>query len=577
MLFYLLIGLLDLGLVLDFLKDQTVSIIILLVFGIIQLIFFCSTNKKLSACVRLFPKKDLYRKEEINDSVLIGQIDPKGEFEEIRVQTNMYLKNNPSSLEIDELKGIANRYSDTKYEEATSQVSLPMYLGLMGTYAGVAYGLVMLFFGQNTDATTGEFVTNDALFQFIGGVVVAMVTSLFGLILTTLNSRTAAKKGEAMDKRKEGYFLFLQTKIYPSSPSTIANTLNNSVNRLRTTVDSLTENLTRAFSGITSEFGENLKKNLEKIDQTVLTLKESTETMKASMDKHEEITKKLLSPEYLAALQKIDETLSLCGDNAVKAENTNRSLGQTLELQERSAEQMASLSEIQTGFIDTQRIINEETQRSQQSFLTNLAGVNDMFARIEAILRRFSTFEESVNKFAEAEIGRNTGALEQIDEQIRQIKKVRESIKEYLEENEAGLTQHLAANRDAIQRAADKFRDEWGRIFYQMDPEHLVRPEQFYQKIEQLETTMNEMLRVLPELTSHQDIISGIEESTAKLTSGQRLQQQVLSTLLAASQKSPKPANGNSESDGKNGSGGSKRNSRSGLFNRIFRKRKTKE
>lgn len=548
-----------------FLKDQMISIIFLLVIGVIQVSYFFSNRAKLKSCEKLFPTKDCYHKEEVNDIPQIAYIEPGGEFESIREQTNSFLKNNPSAMDIAEIKDIANRYADTKFAEASSHISLPMYLGLMGTYAGVALGLVMLFLGQtpssedinaaaelSDEATNvGEFIKNSALFQFIGGVIVAMLTSLIGLIATTWNSNTAAKAEETMEKRKEGYFSFLQTQIFPSTPSTLASTLNNSVNRLRSTVNSLTENLTKAFSGITAEFGKNLHDNLKKIDETVGALNNSTQVFKSAMDKHEQVVAQMLSPEYIAALDRIQQTVELCGGIADKVEQTNEGLATTIQRQETAAANLVSLASTQTSFVDTQKAINQETERAEQEFVQNLGRVQEMFGRIEAILNRFTSFEENVNTFAQAEIGRNTGALEQIDDQIRQIRKVRERIREYLQENEAGLVQHLDANRDAIKRAADKFKDDWGRIFYEMDPEHLLRPEQFYERLIILENKLNDVLVLLPQVTNKDELIqqiaqintgvtaipTSVREGANQISSGQRQSHEDIVALKSALEK----------------------------------------
>ena len=183
--------------------------------------------------------------------------------------------------------------------------------------------------------------------------------------------------------------------------------------------------------------------------------------------------------------------------------------------------------------------------------MQNLGRVQEMFGRIEAILNRFTSFEENVNTFAQAEIGRNTGALEQIDDQIRQIRKVRERIREYLQENEAGLVQHLDANRDAIKRAADKFKDDWGRIFYEMDPEHLLRPEQFYERLIILENKLNDVLVLLPQVTNKDELIqhiaqinsgvtaipTSVREGANQISSGQRQNHEDIVALKSALEK----------------------------------------
>lgn len=174
----------------SFIEQQSVSLIAFVFFLVLQIYYFVTTRRSVSACRKIFPGKQAY-KVSINDErrPLIDEIAKADDFNAIREQTNAYLRENKEAVDLAELKDIADRYSDAKYGEATSHISIPMYLGLMGTYVGVAIGLVMLLIVTPKeaqvaigkiiaaqDAQSQQIIGQEALFKFIGGVVVAMMT-----------------------------------------------------------------------------------------------------------------------------------------------------------------------------------------------------------------------------------------------------------------------------------------------------------------------------------------------------------------------------------------------------------------
>lgn len=518
----------------SFFAQQYISLIAFALFFILQIYYFATTRKSVNACRKIFPARGTYSVSIRDGRPSIDSVGGAKDFEVIRNQTNAYLSENKAAVDLAELKDIADRYSDTKYGEATSHLSIPMYLGLMGTYVGVAIGLVMLLLVKKGEDQPEQIINQAALFKFIGGVVVAMMTSFCGLILTTVNNRRAAGVEEELCKTRDGYFQFLQTKVLPSAPSTIAQTFQNSVAGLQTTVERLSTDLTDTFSGITRDFGQNLRENLGQIETTVAALKESATTFRDSMEVQRTIVSNMMSENFITALKKIDKTVDKCAEIGDEVEKTNVRLVETVSLQNKVADTQRSIATTQISIdnmlmqlhkeIDAYQAnlksrMETESAESRERFRQDLEHTGRLFKDVEEVLNRFKTFEEHVNKFAEAEVGQNTGVLERIDAQIRRIESVRTDVDTYLDTNSEDLHTYLTANQELIKKEVDKFKKDWGEFFFQMNPENMVKPENFLEKLSALEeklSTLEEKLgtisTLIPPQSNHSEMLRQLKE-----------------------------------------------------------------
>ena len=532
-----------------FFNQQIWSILVFVVCLIIQLFLYLKTRQAIRRCRTLFPKRGACTTQESETgTITVGVLSSEErspEFKEIINETNDYLEKNQNNISLEALKDIATRISDNAFALSTSKISFPMYYGLMGTYAGVALGLFEFY--SSTGGGTGMFDIS-TLYPFLGGVVVAMLTSLFGLAFTTNNNRNASAAEDVLEDGRDAYFSFLQKEVVPKTPSTIAQTLKSSVSELQETVKTLSTSLATAFEGITVAFGNSLREDLGSIQETVAELKASTQALEGSMrDQHQMITN-MLRPEFATALDKISTTVRTCSTVETSINNANDKLQQTLELQRQSADVQAALATTQQSFADSQTAVNnaiqtlkediESFQRdlkerleaektsAQNEFLSNLQNTRQMFADITSVLDRFKTFEKNANKFAEAEVGVNSGLLEKVDSQIRRIESVRTKIDEYIDNSSDIVETNLTENQIAIKEACDKFKRGWGDMFYQMSPENLVKPADFLSLLERMEYVIRSITTLIPPQTNHTEVISelaalkqGLSEANTSLSS----------------------------------------------------------
>ena len=151
---------------------------------------------------------------------IIAAENPSGGFSEIIEDTNEYLRNNKgAAADFNILKDIAERQSEGLEDEIQSTVTTPLYIGLLGTFLGVILGLSGIILGGG--------VTNESIPTFITGVVVAMVGSFCGLLLTLWGDNLFKNARFTRDRHKNAYYTFLQARLLPKLHSDMATSLSN--------------------------------------------------------------------------------------------------------------------------------------------------------------------------------------------------------------------------------------------------------------------------------------------------------------------------------------------------------------
>lgn len=132
---------------------------------------------------------------------------------------NYLLKNRNSSADFHLIKDIVDRNSDAAEEEIDTQIPVPLYCGLAGTMLGVIIGVGALWLSGGLSALMNatEAANNGAggIEALIGGVALAMISSLCGVVLTTwcsLQTKDAKKENE---ERKHNFLSWIQAELLP--------------------------------------------------------------------------------------------------------------------------------------------------------------------------------------------------------------------------------------------------------------------------------------------------------------------------------------------------------------------------
>jgi archaellum component FlaC len=174
---------------------------------------------------------------------------------------NRYLEKNKNAADFGIIRSIVDSSMSVHEEDISSSVSLPLYIGLMGTFAGVSMGLISI-------AINGS-ISEQSIDSFIHGVIIAMAASFVGLLLTVINNAHQYKRARSLiEKRKNDFFNFLRIHLLPyigNDLSDVVNTFKNNINRFNT------------------NFGKNLNLFDAKLSDNVRTLSEAVATVAGSI------------------------------------------------------------------------------------------------------------------------------------------------------------------------------------------------------------------------------------------------------------------------------------------------------
>jgi ABC-type transporter Mla subunit MlaD len=173
--------------------------------------------------------------------------------ETIANSINDYLQNNKTVSDFHLMKDIVDRRCDAKEEEISTQIPVPLYMGLVGTMAGILIGVGLLAFSGGLDALL-ENVNNGAqgIKELLGSVALAMISSILGIILTTLASNKFKNAKLIVERNKHEFLSWIQKELLPTLSDNV-------VGAIREMAGNLTA-FNKEFSNNTSNLGKALTK-----------------------------------------------------------------------------------------------------------------------------------------------------------------------------------------------------------------------------------------------------------------------------------------------------------------------------
>lgn len=168
---------------------------------------------------------------------------------------NSYLLRNKGAVsDFNLIKDIVERNCDAVDEEINQQLSVPIYLGLMGTVLGIILGLWSINFDpQNFMASVTDLIES---------VKWAMGCSFMGLLLTTILSAWFYRGAKAeLEEQKNELYTFIQIELLPQ--------LSQDVNSTILTMQSHLEKFNEGFSENVNSFDGIMNRILEVFDSQV--------------------------------------------------------------------------------------------------------------------------------------------------------------------------------------------------------------------------------------------------------------------------------------------------------------------
>lgn len=312
-------------------------------------------------------------KKYINCSLAIDDMSESTSLPKLIEELNKYILQNVGTTDFAVIQNKTERFTETIYENSTSNLSMPTYIGLMGTFSGVFLGLVI--FSYNILG-----LDDDGKIQgLIHGVIVSMLTSLAGLIFTTSSNHEAAAAKKIMDERKNLFYDFIQNELMPSLGTSVVESLaklKDTINNFVPAFDTVIERFHDTFDDCTKAFGDEFRKNV-----TVVT--DAVDIMGKNIGELNTVSTNLKS---------------------LLVELRTGEMSKTLDKFINSVHSLDGLEENIIYLEQQKEFLNSSTQElmdAQEAYLLSLELPQEIANKLKSILDRFVKFEENINKFGE--------------------------------------------------------------------------------------------------------------------------------------------------------------------------------
>ena len=249
-------------------------IIGVIIFGIFiwQVLIFGDTKDKLNVFETIFPE-DCDNEIHLNYRSQLTTEETNYVLSVILDSINNYLKKNKGAVsDFHLIKDIVERNCDAKEEEIDTQIPVPLYLGLVGTMTGILIGVGFLVFSGGLDALLGNGVGNGTegygIETLLGGVAVAMIASICGILLTIFGSSQAKNAKAKVETNKNAFLSWIHANLLPklaNSTTATLEKLTQNLSEFNTTFAENTHKFQTALSSVTDTY-KNLSSTLQEIN-----------------------------------------------------------------------------------------------------------------------------------------------------------------------------------------------------------------------------------------------------------------------------------------------------------------------
>lgn len=430
------------------------SIVVACIFFKKQKKYYDENMSKLEKARDFFLANPTYSVVTVGNDKAIEEKNINGELLGLIKELNKYMSRNKGTTDFSIIQNKTERFAKTLYENASSNLAFPTYMGLMGTFTGVFMGLLgfavpdlLGLIGIEIESPEESNIT-----RLILGVIVSMFTSFIGLYFTIRSNKAATEYKRTMDERKNIFYDFIQNELMPVLGMSVVaalTQLKETLTHFHESFDVITSNFERTFNNCTSKFGKEFEKNIVAVGQAASQLGSSIEIVNRNVENQQMLLQELRSDGMIMAL-----------DRFIDAGKQFKESTKTVK----------DLDIIRTELSSTV----SELIKAQKDYNSSLVVPKLIAERLNNILERVSTFEDSVNVLGESiaqtqMLGNSEMTL--IKEHLDNIKRKDAIATEYQETANDELKSLFDTELNTIKVLQEKYTsavDEYGEGFREL-------------------------------------------------------------------------------------------------------------
>lgn len=461
--------------------SDEIAFIVFVIFLCIQIYYFRKTQKYRNLFSNFFKRQNEYSKTmmSVEDELypqLVEVGTPYSDFNELIKEINLYVIKTKGTTDFSVIQNKVERKLNMRYDQSMTHLSFPTYLGLMGTFLGVFLGITMFILGFDGAGN----ISDDSIKNLLSGVLVSMLTSLVGLVLTTINNAKAGDARAKIEEDKNDFFDYVQTELMPTLNVSLVvaiGKLHNTVDCFEPAFNKVIDKFQRTFDACTTAFGNNFENNVKAVASAVNAMGENMDKINENIQYQKQLIHTMKSDEVAKGMERF-----------ITASNGFVSITHSLNKFEEARRMMLAAA--------------QESINIQNAYADSLKIPREVAVRINQILDRVKEFENSINvlgsQLSRREILGND-VVNKLQEQISAIGKKQQIADRYIENADQNLESLFDEQTKAIKELNRRYKEAIGG--------HIDGFEEMIRKqTEEIEKRHTAFVRAMEERLSIEDI-----------------------------------------------------------------------
>lgn len=431
---------------------------------------------------------------------------PESGLKDLILDINSYIKKSKGTVAFSIIQNKTERRISMLYEIATSRLSFPTQIGLMGTFLGVFIGLFEFLIGTSC----GDGITDTSIQSLICGVLVSMITSFCGIYMLIRSHSKASNASNQIDRDKNEFYEWVQNELMP----TVDVSMVEAISKLHETIDLFEPSFSRvilgfkdAFKNVTGAFGNEFRQSVQVVATAV-------DTMGHNMNK-------------------VNKNIELQGEllATIKSNQLIKGMDAFVEASKRFGEITGSLDQFERAR-RLMLIAAQETINLQKDFNESLQVPKQIAAEINSILDRITKFEANINGLGEniahtQMVG--SALVEQIKENISAINSKQKVAENYSDTANEKLEVYFDEQKKEMGRvmqkyneALDSYLNDYEKMLQERKNELEQRKREFVEAIDK-KLSVDEIRSEFSSLKKLNDISQKLEQLMRNPVDGNQL------------------------------------------------------
>ena len=412
---------------------------------------------------------------------------------------NSYLaKNKNKASDYHIIKEIVERNAHSVEEEIDTMLSTPLYLGLMATIIGIAFGVIFFAIEDLPNLLSGDEIEVNGIRTLLTDVGIAMIASFVGVLATKMSTSKYNDARRNMLSQKNVFLTWIQTDLMPNLNDDLTGALvkmTQDLNNFNNTFAENTRELHETLQLVTDNY-ENQVELLETIDNLKINKIASAnievyDKLKGCSDEIGKLFNHLEQSErYITKVVELNEKLGSIEERTKLSEELGRYFRDEIEyVKDRQGQMRMTMSQLDS-------VISEALSNLGTSVNANVQELTVVFQRQNQSVQQL--IEEQQNALAESLANQQLLINQKLSDMEDPFKPVKDAFADMANQAKDGLVsiQNVFAEQNEM------IREMFMRQNQMFEEALMHQREAIHKKFSEMPTQMNVLFDIARTLES---------------------------------------------------------------------------